>query len=444
MIMLNKVKSKVNWDLDLKEIFKGSSVAFVLRIAGVIAGYGFAFLVSRWYGSHGMGIYSLSLSILTFVGLFGTLGIGTSILRFSGQFIAEDCPSKIRSVYLQGLSLTLPLGILLAILLYQVSGYIAIHIFQDESLELPLQIISVSLPFFVLNSINLELIRSFKKIRISESLRNLSRPGISFLFLLLAHMIIVNINLPIYGLAIGIVATCFISYFYVHWKLGKFPKTTQQGISKSHLFKTSFPMMLSAFSFIILGNIDTLMLGKFSTIQNVGIYNIALKIALVNSFVLVSVNTIVAPKISEFFWAGREKDFKKSIKFSSRLIFYFSLPILLAILFFPEFLMGVFGEEFIIGKSALVLITIGQFVNAASGSVGNIMNMTGREKPFRNILVMASILSVLLNFLLIPMYGINGAAVANMVSVIFWNLTAVIYTKVKIGINSFYLPLISK
>ena len=106
--------------------------------------------------------------------------------------------------------------------------------------------------------------------------------------------------------------------------------------------------------------------------------------------------------------------------------------------------MGVFGEEFIIGKTALVLITIGQFVNAASGSVGNIMNMTGREKPLRNILVIASILSVLLNYLLIPMYGINGAAVANMVSVVFWNLTAVIYTKVKIGINSFYLPLIFK
>ena len=53
--------------------------------------------------------------------------------------------------------------------------------------------------------------------------------------------------------------------------------------------------------------------------------------------------------------------------------------------------------------------------------------MTGKEKLFQNILILALFLNIGLNFLLIPNHGIEGAAIASSASIIFWNLTSVAY-----------------
>ena len=102
--------------------------------------------------------------------------------------------------------------------------------------------------------------------------------------------------------------------------------------------------------------------------------------------------------------------------------------------------MSLFGVEFISGSNVLIIISIAQFVNAISGSVGYIMQMTDNQVIFRNVILIASLINILLNYLLIPMYGINGAAVATLISMIFWNLTLIIYIKKKLGFLTVYFP----
>ena len=70
-----------------KELLSGSAVAFILRILGIVASYIFVYLVTRFYGAKGMGIYSLSLAVLMVLEMFGTMGFKSSILRFVGQFL---------------------------------------------------------------------------------------------------------------------------------------------------------------------------------------------------------------------------------------------------------------------------------------------------------------------------------------------------------------------
>ena len=89
--------------------------------------------------------------------------------------------------------------------------------------------------------------------------------------------------------------------------------------------------------------------------------------------------------------------------------------------------MGLFGEEFKTGTLALMFLTTGQFVNAASGSVALILGMTGKEKFASYVILIATIINFMLNFVLIPKLGINGAAVASMVGLMFWNIIFLIY-----------------
>ena len=176
------------------------------------------------------------------------------------------------------------------------------------------------------------------------------------------------------------------------------------------------------------------MIGIFKAEVEVGIYNVALKLAMTTGIVLASVNSIVAPKLSETFNNYKVDEFQKLIKQSTRIIFFSTLPILIILFLLPEFLLSFFGAEFTIAKNTLLILLVGQVGNAMSGSVGYILQMTGNEKLFQNILTLALLLNIVLNFLLIPKYGIIGAAIASSMSLVFWNLTSVffIYKKYKV------------
>ena len=86
-------------NIHLKELFAGSSVAFIFRILGIAAGYIFIYIASHYYGPKGLGIYSLALSVLAILEIFGMIGFDTSILRFVGHYHGENKHHKIRPLY---------------------------------------------------------------------------------------------------------------------------------------------------------------------------------------------------------------------------------------------------------------------------------------------------------------------------------------------------------
>ena len=145
------------------------------------------------------------------------------------------------------------------------------------------------------------------------------------------------------------------------------------------------------------------------------------------SFTLGAVNSISAPKISQAYNNNQILKFKNIVIQATKTIFYSSLPAISMIFIFPEFLLSFFGKEFLLAKSALLILAFSQVINAMSGSVGIILNMTGKEKIFRNILVVALLINISFNLVLIPRYGIEGAAIASASSLVFWNLYSVFY-----------------
>src|SRR5690606_15230200 len=103
------------------------------------------------------------------------------------------------------------------------------------------------------------------------------------------------------------------------------------------------------------------------------------------------------------YWAGKMKELQKIISQSTKLMFLMALVITLALVFFGKFLLGLFGEEFKAGYTVLVVLVISQLVNAATGSVGVFMNMSGRQKTIRNVFL----ISLLILFTLYIFLGIN-------------------------------------
>ncbi|RLJ70435.1 O-antigen/teichoic acid export membrane protein [Hydrogenivirga caldilitoris] len=467
--MITQVINKINNDIHLKELLKGSSIAFVLKIVGIIAGYIFTLLITRGYGAEAMGIFALSFTLLQFSSVIGRLGMDTALLRFTAEYSSQEKWEVVKDIYKKAIKLVLPFSIILSIVVFFLSGYIAEFVFKKPHLEPYFKIASLGIVPFVLLFIHTESLRGLKKIK---EYMFLQQAGIFILASILLGFITLLINqltnLPINQIPILV---CIFSVFIIStvafcfWKkqltilsINKYTnkqinqltnqpisQSTNKLLSYSTILSVSIPMLFSSSLALIMGWTDTIMLGMFRTEEEVGIYNVALRVSMITSITLMAINTIAAPKFAEFWGKGDIKGLAKVAQQSTKLIFWTSLPILLLFLIFSKAILGIFGEEFKAGAVALMILTIGQFVNAAAGSVGYILQMTGHQQFHQNVVLIGAILNIILNWLLIPIYGIIGAAIASSISMIFWNVIFSVKIKKRI-LNKwiFYFPFLHK
>ena len=103
--------------------------------------------------------------------------------------------------------------------------------------------------------------------------------------------------------------------------------------------------------------------------------------------------------------------------------FYASILVIVFLGIFREYILALFGNEFIAGSYLLLILCVGQFSNALCGPVGVVFQMTGKQKIFQNIVLIAFFINLSLNIILIKPYGFYGAAISSIVSMAFWNFT---------------------
>ena len=95
---------------------------------------------------------------------------------------------------------------------------------------------------------------------------------------------------------------------------------------------------------------------------------------------------------------------------------------------------------FIHGYWPLVILTIAIMIRSSCGLVGALLNMTGNERVFSLITLFVAILNIILNSLLIPIMGMEGAAISTSISLIAWGGIPVFVVYYKFGFNMAYIP----
>ena len=178
---------------------------------------------------------------------------------------------------------------------------------------------------------------------------------------------------------------------------------------------------------------STIFLGIFAENADVGIYNAAARTANLMNFLLVSVNTIAAPKFAELFHINDMQGLKRSAQDSTRLMFWLSLPVFIIVMIFSKNIMGIFGDQFITGTAILMILSTSQFVNVSTGSVGYLLMMSGNEKLLRNNIFGVAIINIILSVWLIPKYGMLGAGVVSAISLTLQNVISLLLVKRKLN-----------
>jgi O-antigen/teichoic acid export membrane protein len=255
-------------------------------------------------------------------------------------------------------------------------------------------------------------------------------------------------NVPIYAYltSVSIVSVLsFITYKYCFSKKADFSNEENiEDLTIRNILKISIPLLLAQSVQFIMAWTDKLMIGNMMSAESVAVYGVAFRFSMGVSITLMAINSISSPKFAEKFASDDIKGMGKIAMQSAKMIFWTTVPLATILMIFPKFFMGLYGPEFLIGFEVLRWLIIGRIVNALSGSVGNLMQMSGQQKTYMNILIVGAVINVILNYNLIPKYGINGAAFASVASLSFWNLSMVYMVKRKFGFSTIYMPFISK
>ena len=105
---------------------------------------------------------------------------------------------------------------------------------------------------------------------------------------------------------------------------------------------------------------------------------------------------------------------------------------------FSKYILSYWGNEVVTGSATMIIVSIGVLFSAMAGNVDQILNMTENQKILRNITIVSFFVNLGLSYLLIPMHGIEGAAIASLITNILINILCIYYIKKKLGFYTLF------
>lgn len=427
---------------DIVFLLKKSSIALAVKAGGMITQYLFLFTVARFLGPGVLGSFTLSFTVMQLTSVLSLMGLDNLIIRKVAAARAAGDLAAQHSAYRAALRITLYSSVALGVILYLSAPMLAEFVFSKPGLTDPFRTMSVALPFFVISTLHASAFRGAKNM-LGFTLFKTLIPLLNTLIILGSWYLGSKAD-PVSGLTFSLILLG-IGYMLA-WRRFSGSSTISPDAAppSMSMIREAMPMMITGSVFFILNWIDNLVIGIYRPEAAVGIYDTAFKIASATAAVLMAVNAIQAPTFAEIHSQGDRQRLSNYVFTSTRLLFYITAPLTLILLAIPELILSLFGEGFTSGSASLQVLAIGNFVNCITGSVGILLMMTGYQKEYNRIILSTAVLAVALNFLLVPAWGIDGAAISSTISKVIWNLASVLLVYKKLGIVSIYIPGITK
>lgn len=197
------------------------------------------------------------------------------------------------------------------------------------------------------------------------------------------------------------------------------------------------PLSLLAGLDVMNSYMDVILVGWFDTQRTVGVYRVALQASMPVFFVLAAVNAVAGPAMAKAHAASDRRELQRVATWTVRTGLLGALPAAAGLILFGSEILGfLFGETYSSGSTALAILSAGQLVGVAAGSVGLLLNMTGHERDTVVGSGIAVFINLVLNLVLIPVWGMTGAATATALSLVTWNLILIGRVRHRLGIHS--------
>ena len=395
-----------------------SVIAFAIRIVSAVIAFASQVMMARWMGSFEYGIFVLVWVTMVIVGNIACLGFHTSVIRFIPEYIERGMLAELR-----GILLASRLFVLIAssgVAGIGVAGIWLLSPWITGYYVVPFALGVICLPMVAMGDLLQGHARAYSWGLLALSPTYIIRP-----VLILALMAAVLAWGGTLDARTAILATIAATYATTLFQLisvtARIDARVPPGPAKIQLRQwlvVSLPIFLVESFFFLLTNADVLIVGAYLDPADVAVYFATVKTLALVHFVYFAVKAGVAQRYAQF-THGEPDRLAAFARETVTWTFWPSLAMALLVLALGKPMLALFGPEFVAGYPLLFLLVFGVVARAAAGPCESLLTMTGNQNVCALVYALTLALNIGLSVIMIPLFGLWGAAAATALSMIF-------------------------
>jgi O-antigen/teichoic acid export membrane protein len=424
---------------DLDEGARAMARGAAVNLGGAAATNALSFVLllvtTRFVTVSSVGLLTVGTTVVTLALVPAVLGLDTGSIRFVARSAAVDEERGARGACQAAIAVVTVTSTVLAVVIFTEAQSLADLLHKPAAATL-LRISALGLPGLAISRVALAASQGFGVMTYAAwfgALRVASNLVVAVLFL--------AAGLGVRGLALGASAAAWIvcvASVVVLVRIHPLAlRLARDAWHTAAMLRFSFPQTLSGMLFFTILWTDTLLLARYGSAHDVGIYAVAGRLLVPAIVISTAIGQMFAPRIAAADARGARDDLARMLKRVTYWNTAVSLPFfaMLAVVAGP--LLRLFGYRYATGAAALSILAVGQLLNTAAGPLGQVINMSGR--PYVNLLnnTLVAGLNVVGCIVLIPRYGITGAACSTAGALTLVNAIKLVEVRVLFGMWPF-------
>jgi O-antigen/teichoic acid export membrane protein len=413
-------------------LMSASATAILQGGSGAMA-FVLAVLLARFLGSEGYGLYALAFAWSTLLGVPAILGLNTFLVRGIAVYEVQKQWSLMKGLLFRANQLVLFTSTTMA-----VCGTIIAVSWFSPAFRGPFCVAMLLVPLTTLTLLRQGAMQAFGRVVIGQLPEYLIRPLLIIVGVVALELVGHGVLTPTTALGanvVGVAVAFVVGALFLKRALPVALHSVHSEFVTREWLRASLPMMLISGVWVANNYITVLMVGTLDGSSAAGVYSVAQKGAELIVILLYATNMPLAPAIARLYARGDMQGLEHTTERMARATLLVSAPIALAFMVFPGVYLDIFGAGFHTGATALMILALGQLINAAAGPSATALVMTGHERAAVRPVAAGVLANVAIAALLVPLLGVAGGAIAFASSLIIWNTGFVMLARRLVGIN---------
>jgi len=432
---------------DLTSVARGGALNIAGTIANAVFGFAMGVVITRGLGLDGAGVFFEAIALFTILTTVGQLGADVGVVRWIPRYLADGRRDDVRSCLRAAISPVVVASGILGALVFVFAPEISDLIVRGQASDAAtpyLRVLGPCLPLATVSKVLLSATRGFGSmvpfVAIEYLFKSALRPLLALVVLAAGLGTVAMAFAWAFPVAAGFIAALAWMGAILHRELGAAKALSRpvarRAVAAEFWRFTGYRALAAAFGVAILW-LDVLLVGMLASSREAGVYAAASRLVTAGLFALTAAFLVMGPQMSSLLARGERERAQAVYQTSTCWLAAISFPIYITLALFAPLLLRVFGDDFISGQSALVILSLAMLVNMGTGTVGVVLLMAGKSSWNLANTAAALVVNVSLNFVLIPRFGIAGAAAAWAASIAVQNLAPLAEVWRALGLHPF-------
>jgi O-antigen/teichoic acid export membrane protein len=388
-----------------------SSVTFVVNFV-------LAVVLARALGTAGFGAYAVALAWATFLAVPASFGLGPLVVRHVAAYAQREQWGLLRGVIRR----TTQAVVAGAAAVVGVAALVGLAL-RDTRPEIvgPFLIGLLLVPLFALTGLRQAAIQGLHRVVLGRFPDTIVLPGTFLLLAVIAVWLLGDGFTASWAIALNVAAaTCalVVAMVVLRWALPSSVRRSKPEYEHADWVRSAMPLLAMSLLLSASNRISIILLGTLDSADAAGLFNVALRVATFTSFLFVAATYPLYPNVARLWAIEDPAAIQRLVTRAIRIVSIFSVLAAAGFIVLADEILGIFGVEFRAAADALRILVLGELIKVLTGFGGVALVMTSQEASMARAAALTVALNLLLGTVLIPVWGVNGAAASFAISAV--------------------------